>query len=148
MLYRCLRLTKTKLIVFALAVIAFVVCTVILAGAKGTKNARNDNDRTEFINSLGIKVEKGFFKKQVIIPNDFNKTYLKYNELQKTAGFDLLPYAGRQVTLYTYYKQNDNTVKVNILVYGGKIIGGDICSTELSGSMAPLCREKLKSIGT
>ena len=78
---------------------------------------------------------------EVIIPAEFDDVYEKYNELQKEQGFDLSLYASKRVKRWTYeitnYTGYENTgfIHANILVYDGKVIGGDVCSTELNGFM-------------
>lgn len=39
---------------------------------------------------------------EVIIPQDFNSVYEKYNEIQKKSVFDLSNYAGKPAKRYTY----------------------------------------------
>ena len=64
---------------------------------------------------------------------------MKYNDLQKSQGFDLEEYAGKTVERYTFRLNNYPEVKsevfANVLVFNGKIIGGDICTAALDGFM-------------
>ena len=76
----------------------------------------------------------------VLLPSSFNDTYEKYNQIQKEQGLDLLKYAGATCQRYTYevtnYPDADaGTVVANVLIYKDKVIGGDICSTQLGGFM-------------
>ena len=65
----------------------------------------------------------------------FNDVYKNYNEIQTSQGFNLEDYKGKKATLYSYkinnYKghEKDEFIYADILVYNGKIIGGDVCST-------------------
>jgi hypothetical protein len=63
--------------------------------------------------------------------------FAAYNELQRTQGLDLTPYAGKTVERYTYtvtnYNGFDGTVLANLLVYRGRVIGGDVCSADTNG---------------
>lgn len=75
----------------------------------------------------------------VTVSNDeVNKSYIK---MQKEYGFDLEKYVGKEVKRYTFriknYPYNGN-VYANILMYKGKIIGGDIMTRELNGFMKGL----------
>ncbi len=48
-------------------------------------------------------------------------------------------YAGKRCKRYSYsvlnYPEEPEDVRANILVYNGKIIGGDVCSLKLDGFM-------------
>ncbi len=71
------------------------------------------------------------------IPMQFNEVYSRYNELLKTAGYDLSPYKGKLCKRYTYLIPSQNA-RANIIVYNGEIIGGDISSITLDGIMIPI----------
>lgn len=71
------------------------------------------------------------------IPTQFNEVYNRYNDLLKTAGYDLSPYKGKVCKRYTYLIPSQNA-RANILVYNGEIIGGDISSITLDGIMIPI----------
>lgn len=97
-----------------------------------------DAQREEYLTSLGWEFNTPCEEKEVQIPQEFNDTYTDYNEIQKTQGFDLEKYKGQTVTVYTYnitnyagYKNRD-CVYANLLVCGGVLIGGDVCSTSVS----------------
>lgn len=74
----------------------------------------------------------------VHIPQNFDAVYKNYNALQREVGFDLTPYCGKVVKRHTYLV-NDG-MRANILIYKGKIIGGDIMRVELAGYMLPLSK--------
>jgi hypothetical protein len=79
--------------------------------------------------------------KEVIIPDKGDDTYNAYNEIQKSQGFDLNNFAGKRAKCWTYVVnnydgyENQDCIHANILVYDGKVIGGDICSVRLDGFM-------------
>lgn len=97
-----------------------------------------DAQREEYLTSLGWEFNTPCEEKEVQIPQKFNDTYTDYNEIQKTQGFDLEKYKGQTVTVYTYNitnyagYENRDCVYANLLVYGGVLIGGDVCSTSVS----------------
>lgn len=97
-----------------------------------------DAQREEYLTSLGWEFNTPCEEKEVQIPEEFNDTYTDYNEIQKTQGFDLEKYKGQTVTVYTYNitnyagYENRDCVYANLLVYGGVLIGGDVCSTSVS----------------
>lgn len=97
-----------------------------------------DAQREEYLTSLGWEFNTPCEEKEVQIPQEFNDTYTDYNEIQKTQGFDLEKYKGQTVTVYTYSitnyagYENRDCVYANLLVCGGVLIGGDVCSTSVS----------------
>lgn len=77
------------------------------------------------------------------IPADWDNVYNNYNALQKEGGFDLEPWKGRTCTRYTYLIPDLNA-RGNVLIHGGAVIGGDICSITLDGIMLPIEKDKIK----
>ena len=81
--------------------------------------------------------------KEIVIPAEFSEVYEQYNQLQKEQGYDLSKYRTETVKQYTFkilnYCTENGTalsnVEAHILVRGGEIIGGDLCSTDMSGFM-------------
>ncbi len=80
---------------------------------------------------------------KVRIPSDFNTVYQHYNKLQQSVGLDLLPYSGKKCTLYTYQIVDpafpEETV-LHLLILNGKVIGGDISETTLTGRTSSFCQ--------
>jgi len=77
----------------------------------------------------------------ISLPAIFDDVYLQYNEIQKKAGFDLSGFAGKKAIRYTFAIKNyggAQGVRANILVYNGKVIGGDIMTVGIDGFMKPL----------
>jgi hypothetical protein len=76
----------------------------------------------------------------VTIPTEFDKIFAAYNELQKSQGLNLAKYRGKDVTRYTFsvsnYKDFEGTVYANVLVYRNRVIGGDLCSADVTGFVA------------
>lgn len=81
---------------------------------------------------------------EVTIPAEWGAVYENYNALQRRGGFDLEPYKGQNCLRYTYALPELNA-RGNVLVLGGKVIGGDICSITLDGIMLPLDRNEIKN---
>lgn len=108
--------------------------------------AKSNQERIAFIEHFGYDVIKEPVEtKDVIIPVRFDDTYTDYNALQLTQGFDLEKFKGKRVKSYAYavtnYPGEDNsaqTVRANLLVYNGRIIGADVCSVRLDGFMHAL----------
>ena len=103
----------------------------------GVKTAE---DRVEFLAQFGWEVEKDALESvEVTIPEDFDKVFSAYNEIQKRQGLDLTKFKKKNVMRYTYAVTNygngesEEKVYANILVYRNRVIGGDICSANVSG---------------
>ena len=95
-------------------------------------------DAVSFLTQFGWEVESEPIEvKTVTIPSEFDKVFAAYNELQKELGLNLTKYKGKEVTRYTFsvknYPDYEGTVYANILVYRNRVIGGDICSADVSG---------------
>ncbi len=101
-----------------------------------------DNSTNEmiisYLNSNNITVqEKPLQISHITIPNNFDKIYETYNEIQNQSGFDLIPYKGKTVIKYTYkvitINQESITAYANIFLYDNTIIAADISNTSQNG---------------
>lgn len=106
------------------------------------KNITDTSQLLSFISSFGWEVdEEPDEVREVIIPAEFDDVYENYNAIQLKQGYDLKKYAGERVKRWTYTVRNypdyidSDCIKINILVYGGEVIGGDVCSVRLDGFM-------------
>ena len=91
-----------------------------------------------FLEQFGWTVEKPPLETiEIRIPTQFDKVMNAYNELQKNQGLDLARYKDKDVMRYTYrvtnYPGYSGTVYANVIVYKNKVIGGDICSSDVTG---------------
>lgn len=154
---------KTKHIKVVLLVLFILVTAVSLmilskesqqtAGDGGIISfAETDKERLEFISQFGWLVEEeAYCVKEVVIPEEGDDTYNAYNDLQRSQGFDLNEYAGVRAKCWTYiiknYEgyENQECIHINLLVYDGMVIGGDVCSVELDGFMHGFSRENGKT---
>ena len=138
-----------KILIGLTAAVALILALITLLG-KNDSNAAvstmSDNDnRVQFLESQGWQVttspkESG----QVKIPAEMTPAYSRYNDLQKSQGYDLSQYAGKTVTRYVYevtnYPDADHPVYATLLVYKNKIIGGDVTNTSARGAVQGLKR--------
>lgn len=100
------------------------------------------DERIAFIKSFGWEVKPDPTDvRDIYIPSEFDDTYTAYNEIQKAQGYDLSKYKGACVTKWVYtitnypgYAEKD-CIQITLLVDNGYVIGGDVCSVELSGFM-------------
>ncbi len=131
-------LTRKKLFLMLCLAIAVLLVLLQVVSVKAEKiDVSTNAKRVEYIKSLGVTLSsEDSTDKQIVIPQKFNDVYEKYNELQQEAGFDLTDFKGKNVTVYTYSCAGERVV--NLMVYNGKLIGGDIAETLLGGSMKAL----------
>ena len=99
---------------------------------------KNNQDRIDFLKQFGWETSsEATESEEVTIPAEFDKIFTGYNEIQKRQGLDLSKYKKKKVMRYTYevtnYEGAEGTVYANILVYRNRVIGGDICSADISG---------------
>lgn len=107
-------------------------------GAKVYTGVKTNNDRIKFLQHFGWEVSSEPTETvNITIPESFDDIFTGYNELQKNQGLDLTRYKGKSVTRYTYsvtnYTEHEGDVFATLLVYKGRVIGGDICSAAPNG---------------
>ena len=95
-------------------------------------------DAVNFLAQFGWTVDGGSPESaKVTIPSEFDKVFAAYNEIQKSQGLDLSKYKKKELTRYTFevtnYDDYEGKVYANVLVYRTKVVGGDICSADVSG---------------
>lgn len=129
---------KGLFVALALILVIFTTASRAVSLKMNEIDGSTYEKRLFYINSLGYSVEdKTVTTKETVIPANFGDVYSNYNEIQREAGFDLARFKGKRVTVYTY-DLCDSEKKLNLIVYDGKIIGGDICDISLNGEMKPL----------
>ncbi len=138
---------KTKLAAGVTLLLALVVGVVIFWTARSgpepeqTPDADTNDSRITFLAQFGWNVNAEPVQAQsVTVPStEDSEVYSRYNELQRSQGYDLTPYAGKQVMRYLYeilnYPDATEPVYATLLVYDGKIIGGDVTNTAPEGKM-------------
>ena len=99
---------------------------------------KTEEDRINFLKQFGWEIKgEAIESESVTIPAEFDKIFGGYNEIQKRQGLDLARYKGKEMMRYTYeisnYPNYDGKVMANLLVYRGKVVGGDICSADVKG---------------
>lgn len=99
---------------------------------------KNAQDVISFLSQFGWEVgSEPVEVKTVTIPAEFDKVFAAYNEMQKGQGLNLSKFKNKDATRYTFavsnYEGYEGTVYANVLVYRNRVIGGDICSADVSG---------------
>lgn len=141
-----------KKVLIALAAAAGVILALILLLGGGSSSqptaapslASNDG-RVQFLQNLGWQVNASPAESgQVRIPKEQNQIFTRYNDLQKSAGYDLSQYAGKTVMRYVYKVTNfpgaTEPVYATLLMYKDQVIGGDITDTAAKGTMQALVK--------
>ena len=134
-----------KVIAVLAAVAALIIGLIALFGGgdgsaatSATSNMSSNDDRVKFLTDLGWEVTiSPVESSQVRIPQETSEVFDRYNALQKSQGYDLSAYAGKNVMRYVYKVENyPNAVEpvyATLLVYKNQIIGGDITDTAAKG---------------
>lgn len=131
------------MICFVVLVSAIILLAVVPSVSTGSEGAglivQTNEERLQYLQSLGYQVSNDQPEiREILIPDEFDEVFEQYNAVQKTANMDLKPYHGKRIKCYAYkvvnYPQQEN-VLAHLYIYKDKIVGGDICSTELNGFM-------------
>ena len=139
-----------KVIAILAAVAALIIGLIALLGedagsaatSASTAVSTND-DRVKFLTDLGWEVTTSPAEtSQVRIPQEQSEVFDRYNALQKSQGYDLSAYAGKNVMRYVYKIENypgaTEPVYATLLIWKNQIIGGDITDTAANGMIQPL----------
>ena len=146
-----IRASTVRFFCFVLAALFLLVGAVAFGSetvyaSSGTEvnygNIKDNEDRVAFIEGFGIKVEDTPIDEEgFVMPENFDRVILGYNELQKKQGLDLSKYAKKRVTRYTYKVENwdsDGEVNVNLFVYRNTVIACDVSSADPDGFVIPM----------
>ena len=133
-----------KILIYLAAAAALILLIVMLAGG-GEDTAPtaapaivSNDDRVTFLESFGWDVTNSPVETgQVRIPQDTTEVFNRYNALQKSQGYDLSAFAGKNVMRYVYQVSNypgaTEPVYATLLVYKDQVIGGDVTDTAATG---------------
>ena len=140
---------------FAILALTFAVLLGLLASGNSVfasgapmgevdfSGVKTEDDRVAFIEQFGLRVKGASTDAcNFVMPENFDRVIMGYNEIQKAQGLDLSKYAGKKVTRYTYalegYGEYDGEVFANILIYRNRVIGCDVSSGSPDGFVKPL----------
>ena len=104
---------------------------------------KTEEDRVRFISQFDIKVKgEPVETEEFRVPDNFDRVIAGYNEIQKKQGLDLEIYKGVRVKSWSYeitnypgYENSNGTIRGNLLIYNGVVVGGDVSNIELGGFM-------------
>ena len=147
MMFMTAKVDLKKILIAVVAAIAAIFLLVSMFGgsddvSQTATGAVDSNDaRVEFLKGFGWEVAASPVESgQVKIPQASSEVYDRYNQLQKSQGYDLSKYAGKTVMRYVYkinnYPGATEPVYATVLVYKNQIIGGDITNTAPGGTVS------------
>ena len=125
------------------AALCITLVVLFFSGCVRSYPGGSDKEITDFLNSCRITVSGEPAVKTVTIPNEFGDVYTKYNELQRSQGFDLSLYGGKEAQVWTFAAvsvrgEHTDSAEVHVIVCEGMIIGGDVADPALDGGMTGL----------
>ena len=133
---------KKIAIILAIAVGVILAVIALFGGSSETAataaTVGNNDSRVAFLKDFGWDVSTSPTESgQVRVPTAPNEVFDRYNALQKSQGYDLSAYAGKNVMRYVYkinnYPGATEPVYATLLVYKNQVIGGDITDTAARG---------------
>lgn len=140
------KLNLKKILMILTAAAAVILSVILLLGRTpetppaSAPAVSGNESRVRFLTDLGWDVkETPTESSQVRVPKETSQIYERYNNLQKSQGYDLTPYAGKTVMRHVYeihnYPGATDPVYATILTCKDQIIGGDITDTGANGKI-------------
>ena len=146
MMFMTAKVDMKKIALILGAIAAVIIALILLFGGgeetqtTSVKPVSNNDARVGFLTGFGWEVTNSPVESsQVRIPEEASEVFDRYNQLQKSQGYDLTTYAGKNVMRYVYKVNNypgaTEPVYATVLVYKNQVIGGDITNTAASGKV-------------
>ena len=146
MMFMTAKVDLKKIALILGTIVALIVAAVLIFGGGGETQTTgapavtNNDARVGFLKGFGWEVTNSPTESsQVRIPENTSEVFDLYNELQKSQGYDLSHYAGKNVMRYVYkvnnYPNATDPVYATVLVYKNQVIGGDITDTSAGGKV-------------
>lgn len=143
MMFMTAKVDSKKIAVALAAVVGVILALILLFGGNSSAataggGVSTNDQRIAFLESMGWKVNASPSESsQVRIPEKSGEVFDRYNDLQKSQGYDLSPYAGKTVMRYVYkvtnYPNATEPVYATLLIYKNQVIGGDVTDTAANG---------------
>ena len=145
MLVMTAKVDKKKIAIIFAAVLILIIGLVALFGGEDSAptvstavSVDSNSDRISFLKDFGWEVTTSPKESsQVRIPQESSPVFQRYNELQKSQGYDLSQFAGNVVMRYVYRIKNypgaTDPVYATLLIYKDQVIGGDVTNTAAKG---------------
>ncbi len=142
------KMTKAKISLALFCIVAVLITSTAIADSakRTTETVKSmagvtNEERITFLTEKGWEITANPVEiKEIAVPLEFDAVYTEYNNIQKSVGMNLEAFKGKTVKRFSYEVLNypdsaEKSVIANLIVYNGKIIGGDISSTALDGFM-------------
>ncbi len=148
------KLSKGKLVTILLIVAVIIGLLIVLcSGAKQGSTAESapaaasNEERVAYLKGMGWEVDPDPVETQEVrVPEQLPEVLARYNELQKSQGFDLCHYAGKTLKRYVYeivnYPDTTDSYFATLLVYQNQVVGGDVSAASQGGLMQGLAYPK------
>lgn len=133
-----------KMLLILMITAAVVLTLVLMLGGKKPAAVNTSLDaneaRVKFLQEYGWDVVPNPKEStQIKIPAETGEMFRRYNTLQKGQGYDLSQFAGKKAMRYVYEVKNypgaTQPVYATVLIYKGKVIGGDVTDTSPNGKI-------------
>ena len=145
MMFMTAKVDMKKIVLILGAIAAVIVALILLFGGGETQTTAaspvtNNDARVGFLTKFGWEISASPVESSLVrIPENTSEVFDRYNRLQKSQGYDLTTYAGKNVMRYVYkvnnYPNATEPVYATVLVYKNQIIGGDITDTAAGGKV-------------
>ena len=139
------KVNPKKIFLVLAAVVAMILAVIWLWPAGDgtqtpTAKITTNDDRVAFLANLGWDVTVTPTETmQVRIPENDDAVFRRYNDLQKSQGYDLSAYSGKAIMRYVYrinnYPGATEPVYATLLIYKDQVIGGDVTNTAAKGAI-------------
>ena len=142
-----------SIIVFSSDVTAQTTDAIAAANEKiSFEKVKTNEDRVNFLKQFGWDVNETPKEEVTMkVPAEFDKVMNSYNEIQKNQGLDLSKYKCKEVVRYTYeitnYPDYGGTVYANVIIHKNRVVGGDVCSADVTGFISGFAMPEGKSSG-
>ena len=127
------------------SIVAVIIAIIMFFSGDDTQTtsapAGSNNDaRVKFLQDFGWDIGSSPTESsQVRIPDQTSEVFDRYNQLQKSQGYDLSKLAGKNAMRYVYkinnYPGATDPVYATVLVYKNQIVGGDVTDTSPKGKV-------------
>lgn len=147
MLVKTIKVKKLGVVIAACIAAALFIFLVVYGVAHAYSDdcvtLETEEQRQSFIKEMGWETDPSYAETSAAkIPVEFGDVYEQYNEIQKQQGFNLEKYKGKEIEIYSYkitnYPSGRENVFINLMVFDGRLIGGDVSCNELDGFMQGL----------
>ena len=134
---------KTAILLGSIVAVIIAIIMFFSGGDAQTTSApaASSNDaRVKFLKDFGWDIGSSPTESsQVRIPEQTSEVFDRYNQLQKSQGYDLSKLAGKNAMRYVYkinnYPGATDPVYATVLVYKNQIVGGDVTDTSPKGKV-------------